>query len=109
MVAAEFKWGILEWWWLFGQPKTLSLHLESWELVPNPIGHGRSTRTTPATVPDSTQVTDIDDAGAVIQQGFPLRIPYLTIFDTADPNAADITFSANELSGMASLIYESLT
>ena len=29
------------------------LHLESWELVPNPIGHGRSTRTTPATVPDS--------------------------------------------------------
>jgi hypothetical protein len=102
-------------WWLlnsYGKTRMLvvikvtrnpfSMFLESWEMVPNPIG--RPTRRNPATVPGCTQSVDIDAAGGVNPGGFQLRIPYLTIFDVPHPGAADITFPANELTEIALLI-----
>ena len=83
-----------------------SLHMETWELLPNP--NGRSTWQAPATVPCCTQVVDINAAPTVRPPGFVLRIPSLTIFDAAHPSVADITLTTNELSEISSSIYEHL-
>jgi hypothetical protein len=109
-------------WWLLnsaGQTKMViiikisenpfSLHLECWGMIPNPTGSGRHTRRNPLTIPAATQSLDIDGAGAVSPPGTLLQIPYMTIFDIPHPNAADITFSANELSAIALHIYQMLT
>ena len=91
-----------------GNPR--SLHVETWEMVPNPnvvpTPSRRSTRQTPATVPGCTQVVDIDAAATIRPPGFVLRIPYLAVFDVAHPSAVDITLSANELSETALHIYD---
>ncbi|RPB23683.1 hypothetical protein L211DRAFT_868542 [Terfezia boudieri ATCC MYA-4762] len=60
-----------------------SLHLETWEQVPNP---NRRTRNSPPTVPFATNKIDVDSAGT-------------------HPSATDITFSTADLAGIATDIF----
>jgi len=75
-----------------------AMHIECWAMAPPP--HPR-TRDTPISFPSCVQLFNINANGAVASTSPGLCIPYSSIFDEPNENAADVVFTNAELSSFA--------